>query len=42
MRYVIGGNIREAEDLIRRKQLTDCIPVDRAELSKRSMHRKSF
>ena len=32
MRYVIGGNIRQAEDLIRRKQLTDCIPVDRAEL----------
>jgi len=31
VRYVIGGNIREAEDLIRRKQLTDCIPVDRAE-----------
>ena len=32
MRYVIGGNIRQAEDLIRRKQLTDCVPVDGAEL----------
>ena len=32
MRYVIGGNIREAEDLIRRKQFTDCVPLDRAEM----------
>jgi hypothetical protein len=28
VRYVIGSNIREAEDLIRRKQLIDCIPID--------------
>ena len=32
MRYVIGGNIREAEDLIRRRQLADCVPIDRAEM----------
>jgi hypothetical protein len=32
MRYVVGGNTREAEDLIRRRQLTDCVPLDRAEM----------
>jgi len=32
VRYVIGGNIREAEDLIGRKQFTDCVPLDRAEM----------
>ena len=32
MRYVIAGNIREGEDLIRRKQFTDCVPIDHAEL----------
>jgi len=32
VRYVIAGNIREGEDLIRRKQFTDCVPIDRAEM----------
>lgn len=28
MRYVIGGNIREAEDFICRKKLVDHVPID--------------
>jgi hypothetical protein len=28
VRFVIGGTIREAEDLILRKQLDDCVPID--------------
>jgi hypothetical protein len=27
-RFVIGGNIREAEDSIRRDQLVDYVPID--------------
>jgi len=34
VRYVIGGNMREAEDLIRRDQLADCVPIDDPELLK--------
>jgi len=29
---VIGGDFGEAEDLMRRRQLTDCVPIDRAEV----------
>jgi hypothetical protein len=28
MRFVIGGNIRQAQELIARKQLTDCVATD--------------
>jgi hypothetical protein len=28
MHFVIGGNIRQAQELIARKQLADCIAID--------------
>jgi len=31
VRYVIG-DIREVEDLIRGRQLADCVPINRAEM----------
>ena len=31
MCYVIGGNMREAEDLIRRKQMVDSLAIDSPE-----------
>jgi hypothetical protein len=31
MRFVIGGNIRQAQELITRKQLKDCVATDEPE-----------
>ena len=32
MCYVIGGNMREAEDFIQREQCAHCVPIDDPEL----------